>query len=174
MNVLRIFIGLLTIMILSRSHACESCKNDSTIIESEGEVIDKYIIQIDNQAEDNYYFWVNPTPVGQTAPRLLVRRYLWSIPNGYDFSFGHLLIEPNIEFSNYNISLGYNFIKLLLPGESFQLIIISNSKVGKYYEDCLVIMSEKEFKKYSDTVPDFFLYKGDHIVVTDAEIPIGV
>ena len=171
MNILRIFTVLLTFMILSRSHACESYGNDSILVESEGEVIDKYIIQIDNQTEDNCYFWVNPIPVGQTAPRLLVRRYLWSIPNGYD---GHLLIEPNIEFSNYNISIGYNFIKLLSPGESFQLIIMSNSRACEYYEERIVMITEKEFQKHFDKIPDFFLYKDNHIVITDTKTEVGL
>ncbi len=176
MNILRIFTVLLTFMILSRSHACESYGNDSDsiLVESEGEVIDKYIIQIDNQTEDNCYFWVNPIPVGQTAPRLLVRRYFWSIPKGYEFSFGHIIMEPNIEFSNYHIYLGYNFIKLLSPGESFQIIIMSNSRACEYYEERIVMITEKEFQKHFDKIPDFFLYKDNHIVITDTKTEVGL
>ena len=128
------------------------------------EVRKRQMIQIDNQTKNKYYFWVNPTPIRQIAPEFLIRCYFWSIPEGYDFAFGHLITEPNIEFGDYEIKLGYNFIKLLSPGESFRLII-NDDEARDDYKNRLVIISEKEFQKYFDTIPDFFLYKDDHIII---------
>lgn len=174
MNILRFFGGLLSIMISYQIHACEKYSDDNIIVNSKSEAIERHIILIDNQTEDNCYFWVDPTFAGQIEPQLLIRRYFWSTPKGYDFSFGHLITEPNIEFCDYKIRLGYNFIKRLSPGESFRLIIKSNKEACKYYKNHIVIMCEKEFQKYFYKIPDFFLYKDDYIVIEEAEIPVGI
>ena len=166
MNILRIFIGLMVIMMPCRCHACEQDGNYSLRFGCgyKNNDMEIHIIQIDNQTKNKYYFWVNPTPIRQIAPEFLIRCYFWSIPEGYDFAFGHLITEPNIEFGDYEIKLGYNFIKLLSPGESFRLII-NDDEARDDYKNRLVIISEKEFQKYFDTIPDFFLYKDDHIII---------
>ena len=121
--------------------------------------IGRYIIQINNQTKGNCYFWVHPTPVGQIAPQALIKRYFWSAPEGYDFAFGHLITEPNIEFHDCPVILGYNFIKLLSAGESFRLIIPSNNETCTDYTERIVIIPEEELHKYFGEIPDFFLYK---------------
>lgn len=70
--------------------------------------------------------------------------------------------------------MGYNFIKLLSPGESFQIIIMSNSRACEYYEERIVMITEKEFQKHFDKIPDFFLYKDNHIVITDTKTEVGL
>ena len=165
MNTIIAFIMLLAVGFSERCLAYETDNDVSPTTENESETNGRYIIQIDNMTEEDCYFWINPTPVGETTSQALVRQYFWTIPNGGVFAFGHLITDPNIVFGDCGIVLGYNFIKVLSPGKSFQVILLSDGNEAEYVER-FVIIPEREIERYFGKIPDYFLYKNDHIIVT--------
>ena len=84
----------------------------------------------------------------------MVRQYFWTIPKGGAFALGHLITDPNIAFCDYGIILGYNFIKVLSPGKSFRVILLSDGNKAEYVER-FVIMSKREMEKYFGKIQYF-------------------
>lgn len=116
-------------------------------------------LRIYNRSAENHYFWINRTPVDSVSAQRLIRKYFWHKPErDYSFSFGGLMTD-NIVFLDYNIYVGYNFIKLIEPDAYFDVMIPNNGALLKFYTERLVCLPQSVVIKYGCLVPDFFLYK---------------
>ncbi len=118
---------------------------------------------INNQSDNCYYTWLLPQP--QFSGEKCITHYFFK-PNG-DFSLSQL-INDNIIFNEGFVPvLGYSFIKLILPGQSFSYLVISEESLDEEKDiGGLIFMERKEIvESIAGPIPDRFLFSLNCVVL---------
>lgn len=64
--------------------------------------------------------------------------------------------------------IGFNFMKKLAPGETFNLYVLLNENKTFFYKDKIVSIKKCDIEKFLKIrINDTFFYEGNHIIIND-------
>lgn len=94
---------------------------------------------LENRTTDAFYFWIGRIVSKDTTPERLFFAYFYGKKdNDNAVSFGDLVTDGTNILSGYGIKeIGYNFIKLLKPGENLPLLCLLTKLRQSFLENVL-------------------------------------
>jgi hypothetical protein len=104
--------------------------------------IDHY--KIINNSNEDYLTWVSLVPTNNKSNIELMRDF-FKIRKG-DFNYLELMYEDGLY--EQPVDVGYTFVKKISPNETFSYYIIKNNQYSTFYNDRIVLISQKEVEKY--------------------------
>jgi hypothetical protein len=100
--------------------------------------------QITNNSNEEYLTWIALTPNNDKTNIELVHDFFKK--RKCDFNYLELVYEDIIY--NKPISIGYTFIKKIMPGEMFSYFIVKTNTNSTFYQDRIVVVKKKEVEQY--------------------------
>ena len=106
------------------------------------QIIDSY--KITNNSNDEYLTWVSLVPVNNKSNVELIRDF-FKIRKG-DFNLIEMMNEKLL--NERLISIGYSFIKNIMPGETFSYFVAKTNLSSTCYQDRIVTIKRKDVEHY--------------------------
>ena len=165
MNILRIFIVLMTALTcygqtpnwpvnIKQSEVCY--RN----FFSNGGMTHLNYLTLENQTSEAFYFWIGRVDSEGVDPERLFFAYFYGKKAaGYNVSFGDVVTDGTNILSGYGIKeIGYNFIKLLKPGDKFTIIMPSEKASAEFFIERFVFMTKSDVEQKLGTQIESFVY----------------
>lgn len=112
-------------------------------ITEQTQTIDNY--QITNNSNEDYLTWVSLVPINNKSNIELVHDFFKKRKG--DFSLVEMIYENLLD--EQPISIGYSFMKNIIPGETFSYFFAKTDTFSTIYQDRIVVIKKKEVEKYS-------------------------
>ncbi|WP_290159680.1 hypothetical protein [uncultured Duncaniella sp.] len=117
-------------------------------------------LTLENQTSEAFYFWIGRVVSEGVNPERLFFAYFYEKKAaGYNVSFGDAVTDGTNILSGYGMKeIGYNFIKLLKPGDKFTIIMPSEKASAEFFRERFVFMTKSDLEQKLGTQIESFVY----------------
>lgn len=121
-----------------------------------------YEYSIINITDEAIYTWIDyNSPYSGVCNTKAIIRFFYDFHDGLNLA---TLLTDNVVLKDFRPKIGVNFIKRLLPQESFKYIGIDNNEYQKY----VFYISDSDLKSIVGApIRDDALYNGDYVIISE-------
>ncbi len=118
-----------------------------------------------NNTNEDYIIWISPSSISGKSQEQLIKDMFFRREG--DFNLFQIMTDCYIE--KYDLwGIGFNFMKKLAPGETFNLYVLLNENKTFFYKDKIVSIKKCDIEKFLKIrINDTFFYEGNHIIIND-------